>query len=475
MTDLRQQEAEFRARVRNNGNLSSPSLHRFERPRGLDDVAFHGLAGEVVRTLEPHSEADPAALLVTLLVEFGNAVGRNPHIRVEADRHGAAEYAVIVGNTSKARKGTGEGRIRDLLRRADETWARECVTSGALSGEAIVWEVRDPVIKPVKDKDTGEFKDEVEHPGIPDKRRLWRAAEFASVLKVCAREGNTLSDKLREAWDGHVLRNSSKNSPCSATGHHTSILADITRDELRRLLTETDTTNGFANRFLFVCAYRSKLIPRPQPILEKKLNELAGWLRQAIRVAEGRGMLDLDAEAAALWDERYEELSAEQPGLLGAATSRAEAHVLRLSLIYALLDEADKIQAEHLRAALAVWDYCLRSARFLFGGRLGHRTAERIYAELLEAENGLSRTVIRELLGHKIAADEINTGLQMLSDNGLAWCQSIETTGRPREVWHASAVTPKPVEKRGEKVGVGPRGGFPPLSSTVLPEQEGVR
>src|SRR6185369_15445845 len=32
----------------------------------IDDAAFHGLAGEVVRTIEPHSEADPVALLLQL-------------------------------------------------------------------------------------------------------------------------------------------------------------------------------------------------------------------------------------------------------------------------------------------------------------------------------------------------------------------------------------------------------------------------
>jgi hypothetical protein len=38
------------------------------------------------------------------------------------------------------------------------------------------------------------------------------------------------------------------------------------------------------------------------------------------------------------------------------ATGRAEAQVLRLSMIYALLDNTATIAEVHLRAALALWD-----------------------------------------------------------------------------------------------------------------------
>jgi len=46
--------------------------------------AFRSLAGEFVAMLEPHTEADPAALLLSFLVAFGNMVGRGPHFVAEA-------------------------------------------------------------------------------------------------------------------------------------------------------------------------------------------------------------------------------------------------------------------------------------------------------------------------------------------------------------------------------------------------------
>jgi hypothetical protein len=44
----------------------------------LDAVANHGLAGEFVASVAPHTEADNVALHLTFMTSFGNAVGRKP-------------------------------------------------------------------------------------------------------------------------------------------------------------------------------------------------------------------------------------------------------------------------------------------------------------------------------------------------------------------------------------------------------------
>jgi hypothetical protein len=97
--------------------------------------AFHGLAREIVRAIEPHSEASPVALLVQTLVAFGSAVGRDPHFVVEADRHAANLFVVIVGATSKGRKGTSLSQVRRLLQATDPAWESEHIKSGLSSGE----------------------------------------------------------------------------------------------------------------------------------------------------------------------------------------------------------------------------------------------------------------------------------------------------------------------------------------------------
>jgi hypothetical protein len=165
-------------RVRTWLELSSPAQVAGVTPEPLPwpgppgEEAFYGLAGRIVRTIEPASEADPAALLVQTLVVFGNLIGRGAHFQVEADRHHGNEFCILIGRTSKARKGTSWGHVARLAREAEERWADDRVQSGASSGEGIIWAVRDAIVSREKTKEGGEVKYvEVEKdPGVDDKR-----------------------------------------------------------------------------------------------------------------------------------------------------------------------------------------------------------------------------------------------------------------------------------------------------------------
>ena len=86
-------------------------------------------------------------------------------------------------------------------------------------------------------------------------------SEFVSALKVANRDGNTLSAVIRAAWDTGTLRTLTRNSPLEAVGAHVSIIGHITSEELRRYLDATETANGFANRFMWLCVRRSKVLP----------------------------------------------------------------------------------------------------------------------------------------------------------------------------------------------------------------------
>src|SRR5262249_40093401 len=67
---------------------------------GIAPEAFQGLAGKIVKTIKPHTEADPAGLLVEFLTMFGNVVGHTPNYHVEATRHSMKLFACLVGKTS---------------------------------------------------------------------------------------------------------------------------------------------------------------------------------------------------------------------------------------------------------------------------------------------------------------------------------------------------------------------------------------
>ena len=95
--------------------------------------AFHGLAGRFVEYLDPATEAAPVALLVQFLIGFGNLIGRTAYFKAESDTHYTNEFAVLVGRSSRGRKGTSQGRVRAVLRPLDEHWVDHQNVPGGLS------------------------------------------------------------------------------------------------------------------------------------------------------------------------------------------------------------------------------------------------------------------------------------------------------------------------------------------------------
>jgi hypothetical protein len=404
----------------------------------LGCAASYGLAGDIVRAIEPHSEADPVAILVQLLVGFGNLIFRRARFAVEADEHYTNLNAVLVGQSSKARKGTSWGHVRRLLAGVDPTWAQERVMSGMSSGEGLIWQVRDEVEK--TNPETGESIVVVD--GVQDKRLLVTETEFASVLKVIERQGNTLSPLIRQAWDTGDLQILTKHSPAQATGAHISIIAHITNDELLRRLAETEAANGFGNRFLWFAVRRSKYLPDGGQLKSEDLSSLIARLRTSFEFVidmDFIGKLEREPAARALWHDVYPELSEGLPGLVGALTSRAEAQTMRLACIYAVLDCSDVIRREHLEAALALWAYSEASCAFIFGDALGNPIADRILAALHSETDGLTRTKIFELFGRHVRAGEIDLALDFLAQAGLVSSETVQTGGRPSQKWRAIA------------------------------------
>jgi hypothetical protein len=403
----------------------------------LSDDALYGLAGELVRLIEPATEADPVAVLAQFLVMFGSAAGGVPHYIAEATRHRLNLDIVLVGQTSKARKGSSEHQVRVPMQQADHEWATTRIGSGLSTGEGLIWAVRDPIYKTRSRLQKGQLVIEqvTEDAGIADKRLLVIEPEFASTLRVLQRDGNTLSPVLRQAWDGATLRTLTKNSPAVATNPHISVIGHITREELAKELGQTERVSGFANRFLFICARRSKMLPNGGTIDAAALTALAERVRQALEFARDLGHPMLrNPEAAALWCEQYPGLSAGHPGLFGAVVGRAEAQVCRLSCVYAVLDHSGTVRTEHLRAALALWQYCEASARYLFDTTAGENPAQRILGAVTAAgAAGLTRTQISYLFGRNKPAGEIEEALAGLQAAGKLVRVRETTGGRPVE------------------------------------------
>jgi hypothetical protein len=417
---------------------SFSSSDSFGRPQ-LTEGALYGLAGDVVRAVEPHTEGDPAALLLRYLVMLGNACGPQPAVNIGADRHPGRLYCMIVGDSATGRKGTAQSETDRLFDQAEPDWFASRIERGIQSAEAVVaraGETRDP-------------------------RLMLTESEFGRMLATMAQRPN-LPSVLKDAWDGRPLSTTTKDpaNRRTARGAHISVIADITPAELADRLSAVEVFSGFANRFLFASVRRSKLLPRGGSLPDEVLGKLAGKTHEVVEFAHQLALRHLDPVSRVLcgyhgvsppvelqrtgryftlWDHLYlgpdghgGELLRRPAGVPGIVTSRAEAQVTRLAVVFALADRSEVVDLPHLQAALAVWRYCEASAAAIFGTYTGNRDADRVLRELRNGE--LTRKEVSVLFSRNKSATQLDQIMAEVMATGLAET-CIRGTGR-----HATTV-----------------------------------
>jgi|GEM_PF-1060735 hypothetical protein len=402
----------------------------------LDPAALYGLAGAIVKAVAEETEADPAALLVTLLVGFGNAVGPSAHARVHDDRHPARLYAAIVGSTSTGGKGTSLATIKPFLRAGDAEWFDECRKAGFGSGEAIISEL------------SGAHRSKDDE-GPIEHRAFVIEPEFARLLTVNGRDGSTSSPILRSAWDDGRLELRHSKSRMIATGAHLSLLSHISPEELMAKLSSTEVASGFANRMLFVLSRRARKLPSGGNIPSTLIGGFGRRLNEAMRFARGIGIMQRSTEAEAVWAELYY-AEPDREGVVGAVCDRWQAQKLRLSVVYALLDRSETITPEHVIAAEAFWRYCVGSAERIWGEACGDGVADGLLAELRAVyPDGLTGAEQSHLFGRHVREGRLRTARDGLLTRHLIRVERTSSTGgRPATVAYA---VPREKSEKSEK------------------------
>ena len=391
-------------------------------PPVLGDEAYYGLVGEFLRAVEPYTEAMPAAILAQLLPAVGTLVGPGPYIWA-GNKQYARIFSVVVGPTNCGRKGTALGPIDCLMELVDDQFWRRQRVGGLSSGEGLIQKVSDIV---ERDGEGNERVKEVE------KRVFAVEEEFSRALANIRREGNILSQVMREAFDSGNLGTLTVN-PRHAFGSHICVVGHITPEELAERFDHIEMANGFGNRFMWFYVKSDKLLPHPTPIPDKVYQAVAPRLR-AISKLKNRS-LELAPSAMELWEEVYPRLREDQPGLVGAVTARGSAIVLRLSLIYSLLDGKLKgIERQHLEAALAVWRYSAESAHILFQSETGDKFCDKIVKLL--SSGPMTRDEFNDHLS-KTQKGKLGGALDRLAAGNFIHKMVVKHkgAGRPSERW----------------------------------------
>jgi Protein of unknown function (DUF3987) len=381
----------------------------------LHRAAYHGVCGDLVRMIAPCTEADPVGILACLLTAAGIMIGPGPYITLGQVRHPARINSLLVGATSKGRKGTAWANTENFVSSFDPYFVVERVKGGLSTGEGLI-----AALSGSKDDDEPS-----------DKRLLVVESEFARVLAAAKREGATLSAILRQLYDSGRAAVMTRNDPLSITGAHVGIVGQIAPRELRVRLADSDLAGGLWNRFMILLVERPHLLTREvEPPLE--IQDLVVELSLAIGKAAGiKDRLLRTPSADRMWDALYPALNEEgDDGLLGEVQARAPTNVMRVALIYAFLDGRTVIDVPHLRAAAALIRYTIDSAKIVFGHLTGHSDLDRLREFIEMAPAGRTKTEVHQFFAGNKSADAINALLRELETAGHVVFET-DRTGRP--------------------------------------------
>lgn len=403
----------------------------------LQKDALPGWIGEFVKLACKHSEADPVAVLVTLLLRFATFFS-GQFIAVSEEKQWARTFAVIVGDSAKSRIGASEKMVNRLFEGLRRDYRHLSVPLSKV--EDIIYKVRDETVE----QDAIHGSRHVTDRGEPDKYLFILDKNLAYSLSCKKPELDTLSSIITQLFDeGNAAIKLLKDKWLKTTGAHVAILAHIQRAELNSLREKLQIPNSYANCFLWILAQRQPPNPMPKAMPGKEVERFAGIIKKCIdeqhKITQA---VALTENAVKLWEKSYSGLIMEYSGFTGSVLDRSEVHAIRLALIYALAAGRSEIRTQDIKAAIALVNYSRQSALLLFSCN----PDEKIKVKLLEAlgtapNNEMTLTEIsKKVFNKNMNSAEIQVILNEMVSSGLLQREEIKTAGAPKTIIRLVAV-----------------------------------
>jgi hypothetical protein len=401
------------------GMLTAPPDADFPAPP--DPVAFDGLLGECVMDLAEGTDASLVGLLGSVMAFAGALVpGQAYFHRIQT----SSPFIALVGESSIGRKGTAMLRALDAAADAiDGVFVNRVILDGLRSGEGLVSSLY--------------YKRET-FPHEPTVGLVFEE-EYASLLTARTREGSTLDQTMRTAFDGGPLSNRRVGDTKSVTPPYwLPALVAVTPDELRRRLEAGALQSGSANRWLNLPVVRrpgesTNTVPR---FASDRREALAA----ARRVALGSsGLLDVAPDVVRTLAAYADFLAGVCFGLARDLTKRMAVIAFRVALVHALVERSQLVTLVHLRRAIALTEYSRHGIPWAFGETIGNADAALLLRHLRQAnrltKHAITQEIIRDPIRRQAAIDE-------LVRLGRATVEQIHGAGRPRTelVFRASSV-----------------------------------
>ncbi|MFD8527820.1 DUF3987 domain-containing protein [Streptosporangium canum] len=361
------------------------------------DAIYTGLIGKLTKELAPHTEAHPVGVLASLLSYFSVAIGSGPYVSLEGadDRQPLVFWPMLMGVTGEGKKGTATKHAARVFKRVEEEFNQNHYYHGfpasgaafisglAKAAQAAGWIDEDSV--PV-DPQTGE-PDYSKAPVKPGYPILYVKEEWAQVMMAC-RSDKDLGDAVRLAWQASELVNDTrKDGRVRIQRPHVGIIGHVTPDEFKACLSPSELAGGTFNRFITLYVHKSRSLPRGGRLTISDYERMATEVRQAVEFAQGYSdLIEFSDSAWDYWEENvYDVLPtlATDSEVMRGFCARSLGYVKRMAALFALADCRKQITIKDLKAAEALFRYCIESVRYVMGegvptpgGAAGYRMTE---------------------------------------------------------------------------------------------------
>jgi hypothetical protein len=394
----------------------------------MGHAAGYGIAARFVEAIFQSTELERVALLLQTLSAVGCMMGRNAFYSNGLTSHYPNVNSIIVREHNNEPTDSTSTIVRELVRSIDPVWSKSHARSGLLASQQYVDLVRDPIYEQIGPAENSRPK--LLSPGSRYKS-VFVLESIGSLLGFNGRKGEDLQNNIGYSYMGLPVWKSTGSRIFCATDATITINSVALRKDLEILMLSKNRIAEIGQFFLWSC------IPQSAPcqitisdiaVVVRKFSQL---FRRAIDFAKQHRQIRISQDAEYSLSNIRSTYMHHRAGLYGLITDYAESHILRLALIFALLDQSPTISAQHLQAANAIWAYCDQSCQILFGTLSGCTLADKI--ELIirnSGPSGISRTKLNNSLGRNFTRDQINYAIAYLESSELIVTQRNPGKGR---------------------------------------------
>ncbi|MEU6921300.1 DUF3987 domain-containing protein [Streptomyces sp. NPDC046631] len=307
----------------------------------MNTPVLYGPIGRAVRRIAPFAETDPIGIYVAALSMWSAAIGGTVKVSSRGSARPVLLWSALVAGTGRG-KGTALRSALHVLDKPVGRFLATHTTSGITSGASMVnhlWDQQEATV-------------ETEHGR--DVRALVVEEEWSEVLRRVKRDPS-FTTKLRAAWDGATLRNTTKEVAQEVCDPAMVLHCHVTPSDWTKYVGESEAAGGSYNRILPFLLGSVPMLDDDRVSLpeldSRELSDAYGWATARPRV------ITLSEDARPLWRivRRYARILGETlPEGQAVFIERTAEQTLRVAACLAASECSETITEEILSAALTL-------------------------------------------------------------------------------------------------------------------------